>query len=139
MEACWPEGPRDWSPRITWALREAARLRTMLPQDLLTEEEGFWETGKTYLVAADGNLMLATIAVMIQPLSRLQHHPDRVWVYPNGFVYVDEAIYRLLTGKIEGYEAFKGRWPWPSPYGPPHPWREKRILIFSDGSFEWHK
>lgn len=130
----WPEGPRDWSPRLAQALREVEKLRPLIPAELIVEKLGYWNTGTVIPCNYNGVSLLSKITIIVKipwgntkkiDLSPSYKGPFEekgvVHVYSDGFVHVDIEIYYLLTGQIKGYEYLAGRWPWADIWGPPDP------------------
>lgn len=133
----WPNGPRDWSPRLAQAMREVAKLRPLIPAELIAEKLGFWNTGTVIPLRYNGEDLLSMIDLLVKvpflntDISKLRptyngavQEIGIVHIYSDGFVHVDLEIYYLLTGQIKGYEHLAGRWPWEDCWGPPDP-REK--------------
>ena len=130
----WPEGPRDWSPRLAQALREVEKLRPLIPAHLIVEQAGYYRVGNVIPVKYNNVDLLCKhfmlVAVPYGKVDRAKLSPTCndpfqdvgiVHVYSDGFVHIDIEIYYLLTGQIGGYEHLKGSWPWADFWGPPDP------------------
>jgi hypothetical protein len=116
MSNSWPDGPRDWSPRMTQALKDLEKVRSVIPKELIVEHAGLFVTGQTYDLETPGG-KLARVALSV----KIGETFDRIWLYSNGHLYVGMEIMMLLNGHLKGFEHLSGRWPWPGAYGPPDP------------------
>lgn len=133
MTKTWPDGPREWSPRLAQALRDVEKLRQLIPPSLIVEEHEHWKVGGIVPIEENGVKSLCKFALLVKlpqpfnleglvpPWKGIIEDLGIVWLYSDGFVYVDRQIYYLLTGQIKGYEHLAGRWPWENFWGPPDP------------------
>lgn len=115
----WPDGPREWSPRMKQALEDIKKLRSAIPPELIVERGNLFETGGTFMSSIDNEL--TRVALVVKVGQRMVDEFDRVWLHASGRIFVGPWIHHLLNGYLEGYEHLAGRWPWPGAYGPPDP------------------
>lgn len=132
MPPVWPEGPRDWSPRLSKALRKADVLRTLIPSELIVEVDpnGSREItgnprklGRLIVNGTSANLsetyahipgVLGKVAFLVmldKPEARALEGLSMVWILSNGHLAMGRGIVSLLEGKIPGYEHLAGQWP----------------------------
>lgn len=101
----WPEGPRDWCPRMNRAFKDFDKICAVIPPELITAKLMFWSGGDA----------VATIAVKV---GKKKPVLDQVWLRFDGRLVIGRLIMKLLQGQIEGFEYLAGRWPWPGEEGP---------------------
>jgi hypothetical protein len=110
----FPEGPREWSPRMKVALGAVEKIRSLIPPELLVDRSSMYEVGQTYHVNTSFGKLAKVMLIM-----KAGEYTNQVWLYSGGHLYVGIEVVMLLRGELKGFEQLVGRWPWPGDYGPP--------------------
>lgn len=104
MISAWPEGPREWSPRMKFCLRVIEKIRRTLPAKLFVEESRWLKVGevRSYTAFKEGVKESQTAKVVL--LVKLNETVEDVSITSNGRISMGVMIAQLLNGHIRGYE-----------------------------------
>jgi hypothetical protein len=114
----WPDGPREWSPRMNKSLKCIDAIKRAVPPELVVERWKDWITGETFPVLSRKAQYGKVVLMLHFTRPPFNGRLSRVWLYSDGSLVVGRLTWMLLNGKMLGYEHLKGRWPWQESEGP---------------------
>ena len=112
----FPDGPRDWCPRMEWSRDMIERIRAVIPKEMLVEsgyvriggENGFPSrvVGQvySYLKVLEGPLGLKSETCKVMFLVKFTHDVEDVSLGKNGSIHLGVGVSQLLEGLRPGYE-----------------------------------
>ena len=109
----FPDGPRDWSPRMDWPLRMIERIRAVIPKEMLIEEGavlnpyGFMthEVGQIYNYAHfEDGVKVRSQNYKVMFLVKFKQEVEEVCLGDKGAITLGVSVSQLLDGLLPGYE-----------------------------------
>jgi hypothetical protein len=126
----WPT-PRDsWSPALERAKEKVRLLLSLIPDGIHVKTKGFCDIPSP-LEHQDLKTMFAFVVALPgyekQSKDWYGKKSGQCFISSDATVRVTPFIYKLLTGKVEGYEDCV-RWPWDTEQPPDPPGYKPRII-----------
>lgn len=108
----YPYGPRDWSPRMDFAIRMIERIRKVIPKELLIEEgfvhmEGGFASrvvDNVYSYNVKHNEVFVHERQKVMFLVKLGKTVEEVCLTSRGGISMGTMVIQLLDGILPGYE-----------------------------------